>query len=128
MRTIVPVFVVLAIAVAGMMLGMSGFQSAWGAPAPQTASAQDQLNASAQNASPNEGPVEGPVSSGESSIVGLIVNGLTTMVDIAGGVVLLPLTLMNLGFPAYFAIPVGALAELLVGIGLIEFATNREWT
>ena len=128
MRTITPVLLVLAIGTAGMMLGMSGFTAAWGAPAPQTDAAADAVNGSAGSVGPNEGPVSGPVSTGDSSIVGLIVSGLSSLVDIAGAVVLLPLTLMNLGFPAWFSVPLGLLAQAIVGIGLVEFATNREWS
>lgn len=128
MRTIVPVLIVLAIGTSGAMLGMSGFADDWGAEPPQTDAASSQVNQSAKNVSPNNGPVEGPVSSGESNIVGLIASGLGSLVDIAGAVIVLPVTLMNLGFPAWFAIPIGSIAEVIVGIGVFEFATNREWT
>lgn len=127
MRTIAPVLIVLALGVAGMMTGMSGFSAAWGAEPPQTDAAASAVNDSA-GVGPNQGPVSGPVSTGDSSIVGLIVSGLTSLVDIGGAVVLLPVTLMTLGFPAWFAVPLGLLAQAIVGIGLIEFATNREWT
>ena len=128
MRTTTPVLVVLAIGVAGLMIGGSGFTDVWGAKPPQVDSASSQVNASSANVSPNSGPVSGPVSTGDSSIVGLIVNGLGSLVDIAGAVAVLPLTLMNLGFPAWFAVPIGIIGELIVGIGLVEFATNRDWT
>lgn len=128
MRTIAPVAIILAIGVAGVMIGMSGFGAAWGADPPQTQGAQENLNDSAEDMNPNEGPVSGPVSSGESDVVGLIADGLSSLVDIGAAVVLLPVTLMELGFPAYFAVPIGSLAYILVGIGLVEFATNREWT
>lgn len=128
MRTIFVVFVVVTVGVSGMMLGMAGFADTWGAEPPRTDAAADQVNQSADNVGPDSGPVEGPVTSSDGSIVGLIVSGLGSLVNIAGAVVLLPVTLMNLGAPAWFAIPVGSLAELIVGIGIIEFATQREWT
>lgn len=128
MRTIAPVMIVLAIGVAGVMIGMSGFGAAWGADSPTTSGAQEKLNESAKNQNPNKGPVSGPVSSGDSDIIGLIANGLGSMVDIASAVALLPVTLMNLGFPAYFAVPIGSLAYIIAGIGVIEYGTNREWT
>lgn len=128
MRTTAPVMIVLALAVSGMMLGMSGFEQAWGAPAPDTSAAQDELNGSSGDLDPSGEPISGPVSSADSSTVGLIASGLGTLTDVAGAVVLLPLTLMNLGFPAYFAVPLGGLAQLIAGIGLVEFAVNREWT
>lgn len=127
-RTTIPVLVVLALGTAAVMLGMSGFADVWGSPTPQVERAGDHVNESAASVSPQNGSVQGPVSSGDSSIVGLIADGLGSLTDIAGGVVLLPLTLIKLGFPRWFAIPIGSLAELIVGIGLFEFATNREWT
>jgi len=128
MRTIAPTFAVLALAVAGMMLGMSGFSAAWGAPAPQTDRAQDDLNSSAADLAPESGPVSGPVSAADSSIVGLLASGVQGAVEVAGAVALLPVTLINLGFPAWFAVPLGLVAYILTGIGIVEFATNREWT
>lgn len=128
MRTLAPIMVVLALAVSGSMLGMAGFWDAWGAPAPQTDAAQDQLEENQDQVNPNDVPVEGPVSSGESDVVGLIANGLGSMTDLAGAVIVLPITLINLGFPAWFAIPVGSLGYLLAGVGVIEWATNREFT
>lgn len=127
MRTIASVLVVLALGASGIMLGSAGFEAAWGAEPPQTAAAQEDLQDSAANSSVSEGPVSGPVNSGESSIVGLIVDGIASIVSVAGAVILLPVTLINLGFPAWFALPIGALAELIVGIGIIQFATNRVW-
>ena len=128
MRTIAAVMVVLAVGTSGAMLGMSGFADVWGAEPPQTSAAQEELENQSGVLNPNEGPIEGPVSSSESSIVGLITSGIGSITDLAGAVILLPITLMNLGFPAWFAIPLGTLAEVIVGIGLIEWATQREWT
>lgn len=128
MRGGVPaVMVVLAIGMATMMLAGAGFADAWGSPAPQSSAAQDQLNESSGDLNPENQPVSGPVSSGESEVVGLIANGLGTLVDLGGAVALLPWTLIDLGFPAWFAAPAGSLAYILVGVSVIEFATNREW-
>jgi len=129
MRTTATFFIVLVLGVSGMMLGMAGFEQAWGmSSAPDTSAAQGELNGSAADVDPSGQPISGPVSSADSSTVGLIASGLGTVTDVAGAVVLLPLTLMNLGFPAFFAVPLGGLAQLIAGIGIIEFAVNREWT
>lgn len=127
MRTIAPIGVVLALGVAGMMVGMSGFTAAWGAPAPQTTAAQDEINGSSGEVAPGEDPIAGPVSSEDSSTVGLIADGLSTVTNIAGGVAVLPVTLINLGFPRWFALPIGSLASAIAGIGIIQFAVNRVW-
>jgi hypothetical protein len=128
MRTITPVLLVFAIAAASLMLAGSGFAGAWGAEPPQTAAAQSQLNQSAGQANPNDNPISGPVSSGESDIVGLIANGLGSIVDFAGAVILLPITLVQMGFPKWFAYPLGSVAYIIAGVGVIEFGTNREWS
>jgi hypothetical protein len=128
MRTLASVLVVFAIAVAGSMMALSGFGAVWGADPPQTQAAQDQLDDSAAQANPNDEPISGPVSSGESDIVGLIANGSSAIVDFAAAVVLLPITLIKMGFPAWFALPIGSVAYLIAGVGAIEFVTNREWT
>lgn len=128
MRTVAPVFVVLCIGTAAMMLGMAGFGDAWGAPAPQSDLAQDQVNESAASNNPNEEAVKGPVSSGESEVVGLIANGIGTLTSLAGAVVQLPATLMSLGFPFWFAEPIGRLAQIIAVVGIVEWGSNREWT
>jgi len=126
MRTIAPVLIVLALGVSGAMIGMSGFEDAWGAPAPSTTGAQEELD-NGTTVNPNDRPIEGPVSSGESNIVGLITDGLSSLTGIAASVAVLPVTLINLGFPAWFALPIGSLVYIISGIGLIQFATNRRW-
>lgn len=117
---------VLALGTSAMMLGMAGFGEAWGADPPPSP-AKESVNGSADQVGPTNEPISGPVTTGESSIVGLIITGLFQVSRLAAKVVLLPVTLMELGFPAWFAIPIGSLAEGIVGIGLIQFATKRKW-
>lgn len=127
MNTTAAALMVLCIGVATAMLGGAGFAQAWGAPAPQTGAAQDQLNETGDRVNPEE-KVEGPVSSGDSDLVGLIVDSIQKIPKIAGAVMLLQVTLMELGFPAWFALPVGTFGQIIVAIGVIEVASNREWT
>lgn len=127
MRGTAPVLIVLALGVAGLMLGASGFSDAWGAQPPSTSAAEEKLNNSS-SVGPTNDPVSGPVSDGDSSIVGLISSGLGSFVDIAGAVAFLPVTLTNLGFPMWFSYPLGLLAQFVVGVSIIQFATNREWS
>lgn len=127
-----PVFMVLCLAVAGAMLGASGFADAWGAEPPKTDAAQDELNQSREadpiNPGPNSTGVSGPVNGASGSdIVGLIISGAQSLASIVAGVVVLPITLINLGIPAWAAVPIGGLAEVIVGISLIQFVTGRDW-
>jgi len=128
MRTTVAVMAVMALGLSGLMLGGAGFADAWGSPAPKTDLAQERLQNSSESVNPTNNPVSGPVSQADSSTVGLIADGLGSVVDLGAAVVALPITLTNLGFPAWFAYPLGSLAYVITGIGLIEFATSREWT
>jgi len=130
MRTTAPVLMVLCIAVAGAMISGSGFADVWGTPEPETAGAQSALEERSEAVSPagESGSATGPVSSGESSIVGLVVDGSQSVAGIAAAVVLLPVTMTNNGFPWWFAYPVGSIAYIISGIGVIEFVTNRVWS
>lgn len=128
MRTITPVMIVMCIGLAGAMVSGAGLADAWGTDPPQTAAAQEQLNKNSDRVDPQGTPVKGPVSSGDSDLVGVIVNGITSLVKTAAAVAVMPVTLMNLSFPIWFAVPVGSFGTLLVGIGIVEFASNREWT
>jgi hypothetical protein len=127
MRTIAALLLVLALGTSGAMLEASGFSDAWGAEPPKTSGAQEAVEDQADAVSPDQGPVVGPVNSDDNSIIGLVVDGLDSLVDLAGAVVLLPITLMNLGFPAWFAIPIGTLTNVIAGIGIIQWATQRQW-
>jgi hypothetical protein len=127
MRTTAPMLVVLCIGVSGFMLHASGFTNAWGAPAPSTDAAQGEVENANQSSGPEGGPVSGPVNSGDSSIIGLIADSLSTLTTMAGAAIQLPKTLINLGFPAWLANPIGRLAQAISGIGIIQFATNRVW-
>jgi len=127
MRTIAVVMAVFAIAVATSILQTAGFAAAWGGQTPQVSAAQDQLNESAAEVNPNNKPVEGPVSSGESSLTGIIVDGITGLINVAGAVAAFPSTIANIGFPVWFAAPFGTLAIIIGGVGVVQFATGRDW-
>jgi len=126
MRTTYPVLIVLALGVAGTMWGMSGVASIYDGPQDDLQS-QAELNDTANSSSvqgyeADAGPNQG------GNIVGLIFSGISRLVSVAGLVLLLPAEMHNIGFPWWFSLPIGLLAQTLVGIGIIEFATQREWT
>jgi hypothetical protein len=126
MKTTYPVLIVLALGVAGTMWGMSGITAMYDGPQDDLQS-QEELNESASSSSvtgyeADAGPNQG------GNIVGLIFSGISRLVSLAGLVLLLPAEMHNIGFPWWFSLPIGLLAQTLVGIGIIEFATQREWT
>ena len=62
----------------------------------------------------------------EPTLVGVLISGGQFATSLVGAVTLLPLTLMRLGFPAYFAVPVGAVAQVIAFIGLVQFVGRTE--
>jgi hypothetical protein len=129
MRTIYPVMVVLCLGTAALMLSMSGFGGLYGPDPTDGLDSDDELQSQASNSSVDEdGEFGGPsVSSGDGDIVGLIISGLSRIASLAAMVVLLPLELRDLGFPWWFAMPVGLVVQTIVGIGLVQFASGRVW-
>lgn len=128
MRTLYFILVVFALGTAGMIWSLSGIGGVYGPTDPigDTESA-DALEAQAANSSANNsGSLNGSARAGDdANLIGVIITGISTIVNFGGTVVLLPFELQNLGFPRYFAYPVGLLAQAFVGIGIVQWATNR---
>lgn len=123
MRTEFFVVTLLAFAVMGLMFAGSGFNSAVGVDGSNS-QLESSVNESSERVNPADG-VEGARAGSDSSIVGIAIGGAQ---QIAGILVLVgywPAALQTLGFPGWFATPVGIIAQLIVGIGLFQFATGR---
>lgn len=65
--------------------------------------------------------------SGGGTLIGLIISVGRTLVEFGAAVTLLPVTLSRLGFPRYFAYPVGAFAQIIAFIGFAQFLTGHEY-
>ena len=63
----------------------------------------------------------------EPTLVGVAISGGQFAAQLVGAVALLPVTLMRLGFPTYFAIPVGGVAQVIALIGLVQFVRGTEY-
>ena len=63
----------------------------------------------------------------EPTLVGVAISGGEFAANLVGAVALLPITLMRLGFPSYFAVPVGGVAQIIAFIGLIQFVRGTEY-
>jgi len=63
----------------------------------------------------------------EPTLVGVAISGGAFAANPVASVALLPVTLMRLGFPAYFAVPVGGVAQIIAFIGLIQFVRGTEY-
>lgn len=126
MRTLPVVYLVIAIGVAALMWNLSGVDDALSGPSPaDDLESGDELEAQR----PGQPDVNGSADSsdGEGDIVGLVISGAQDIGGIGGLVMLLPDELMALGFPSWFAVPIGLLAEFIATIGLVQFVTNRVW-
>jgi len=128
MRTKYPLMALFAIGLAGAFFTGSGFSSVVQGEAG-TQKVSDVVNNSADGSVVDDDkPLSGSrETTGDGSIVGLVIGGGRIIGSIIGKIVLLPFTLMNLEFPVWFAVPVGAFSELIVSVGLIQFVTGRIW-
>lgn len=66
------------------------------------------------------------VGDNEPTLVGVAISGGQFLTTLVGAVALLPITLMRLGFPSYFAVPVGGVAQVIAFIGLVQFIRTGE--
>jgi hypothetical protein len=62
----------------------------------------------------------------EPTLVGLGISSGRFLVGLVGAVVFLKSTLINLGFPAYFAVPIARIAQIIAFIALVQFARTGE--
>jgi hypothetical protein len=63
----------------------------------------------------------------DGSIAGLIISGGTGIVQTISLVATAPVTLQRLGFPAWFALPVGSLIYIVVGVGIFQVVSGRTY-
>jgi hypothetical protein len=132
MRSIPIVVFVLSLGVAFAVVTGSGIGTTIFGVGDQDPGTQRALNDSANETrledDGDSGGIAGDVQGdNEPTIVGLVLSAGQTVISIATAVVLLPVTLSRLGFPVYFAAPVGLFAQMVVGIGVFQFIVGRVW-
>lgn len=59
------------------------------------------------------------------SLAGLVLSSARRIGDVIGLVSFLPITLQRLGFPRWFALPLGSVVYLIAGIGIVQFLSGR---
>jgi hypothetical protein len=125
MRTTFPLAVVLCLAVALIMFSGSGFNALVdGSQSPGPVG--DALAEKADSSPAKSGNVSVSRSaSDEGSIAGLILGGTKTIFSTFALLAFLPSTLQRLGFPLWFATPVGSLVYIVVGVGIAQFVSGR---
>jgi len=125
MRTTFLLATVLAIGLAMSLFAGSGFNAlvqGSQAPGPLSESVAEQGNESV--ISDNQS-VSSDRTGSSGSLAGLILSSARTIGDIVGLVSLLPITLQRLGFPAWFAVPLGSVVYIVAGIGIVQFLSGR---
>ena len=63
----------------------------------------------------------------EPTLVGVGISAGQFAVSLAIAVTLMPVTLIGLGIPWWFAVPVGGIAQILAFIGLVQFVRGVEF-
>jgi len=131
MRTAPVIGVVLALGVSFALLAGSGIGPAVFGEDPENSEAKRTLDEVSEDADVGDsegGGVSADVGGdNEPTLVGFAISGGQFIVQTVGAVALLPVTLTRLGFPAYFAIPAGGLAQIVATIGLFQFLRTGEF-
>jgi hypothetical protein len=129
MRTTPVIFIVLAFGVAFALMSGSGIGQAVFGENPGDAKSTSTLEDIGEDADTQE--EEGGVSAdvagdNEPTLVGFAISGGQFIIQTIVAVALLPVTLTRLGFPSYFATPVGLLAQTVATIGFYQFLRTGE--
>lgn len=132
MRTKGILGVVLCFGIAFSLLAGSGIGAAVFGETPadaETSRTIDDVSSDAEVSpeSDGQGLSADVVGDNEPTLVGVAIAGGQFAAQLVGAVTLLPLTLMRLGFPNYFAIPIGGAAQVAAFIGLVQFVRGTEY-
>jgi hypothetical protein len=124
--------VVLAFGVAFSVLAGSGIGAAVFGASPADADTTRTLEDISDEASVDPDSETGGLAAdvtgdNEPTLVGVAISGGAFASELVASVALLPVTLIRLGFPRYFAVPVGGVAQIIAFIGLIQFVRGTEY-
>lgn len=117
-------FIVAVLGMSALMWNMAGMDDVLSGPDPAgDLQSGDELEEKAPGTPELNGSADS--SAGEGDIVGVIISGGQGITDFIGMLVLLPVELQRLGFPQWFAYPLGRVIQIIGVIGLYQFVTNR---
>lgn len=126
MRTTWGVSLVLAIGVATLMFTASGYAGQFGeSPTDGLGPVGEQVDDQANESAIKGDGISGAASGSDEPLINFILNGGGALLSTAKLVVTLPVALIGLGFPTWFAAPVGGLITIVTSIGIIQFITGR---
>lgn len=126
MRTIYTVLAVIALGVAASFV-TAGWDQAVGVDVDTGLDSPDELEEQASKHNPQDGVSGSASNADDGDIVGLIIGGGKQIATIAGMAIMLPWELRDLGLPGWAAAPLGFAVQIVVVVGVIQFAVNREW-
>lgn len=124
MRTTFVMVVVIIMGITSLMFAGSGFNSAVGMD--RAGSVGDEVSGTAQSEGIfGAGGQFDTGEAGDDGMFGLVVGGASIVLEFfsLGGV--FDDTLKALGFPDWFADPIGVVAQILLTIGFIQWVTGR---
>jgi len=125
MRTQYPFVAAVCIAIAFLVVSMSGVGAVFGTAGQPSISSAETLEENVQGESVSaEGGVSG---SSDGELTEFIVNGLSFLGDMITFALFLPLQLQQLGLPYFWAYPLGIGAQLLTLLGFTMLAMNRRY-
>jgi len=129
MRTISVVLAVLVLGASFGMISGSGVDEAVFGIQTETVDpgTEQQLEQTGDEASTGDGIESSVAGDNEPTVTGIAIGAGQFAISAVAAVALVPATLMRLGFPSFFAIPVGALAQIVAFVGVFQFITGREW-
>ena len=124
--------VVLAFGVAFALLAGGGIGAAVFGASPGDADTARTLEDISTDASVDTDAEGGGLSAdvagdNEPTLVGVAISGGQFAAQLVGAVALIPVTLIRLGFPRYFAVPVGGVLQVIAFIGLVQFVRGTEY-
>lgn len=124
MRTKFILLLVMSMAVTGMVFQMSGFNDMVGYRG-DSEEASDEFEDVGNDSAPQKTVGADARTDESGTLVGVVITGISGIANFVGLVALLPVELNSMGFPWWFAYPIGLLAQAIIGIGFIQFASNR---
>lgn len=125
MRTTFPLAAVLCLGVALVLFSGSGF-NAIVSGSQSAGPLGDALGQQAAQSPVQEGNISVSRSaSDEGSVAGLILGASQTIIQTFNLIAFLPITMQRLGFPNWFAVPIGSLVYIVVAVGIAQFVSGR---
>lgn len=126
MRTTFPLALVLCLGIALLMFQGSGFNAlVSGSQEPGQLGDAVEKQADSSAVQQDQDLDVSRTSSGDGTIAGLILSGGSGIVSVVGLVAKAPITLQRLGFPGWFAVPIGFGFYILGAIGLFQLVSGR---